>query len=131
MMVMVSSSLYSWRCTSSAKYIEFYLQILSQFVKPPSDTLLCYFNMFHLAPSPLSLSIITIILRWYFVVSLSYFTQTQYILYLTSLCSPDNGIIGPNILNKIMKFFLERHLMNLVFLILFGYVPSERAKVYV
>jgi hypothetical protein len=31
------------------------IKILSQFVKPPSDTLLRYFNMFHLAPSPSSL----------------------------------------------------------------------------
>jgi hypothetical protein len=30
-------------------------KILSQFVKPPSDTLQRYFNMFHLAPSPPSL----------------------------------------------------------------------------
>jgi hypothetical protein len=30
----------------------FIIQILSQFVKPPSDTLLRYFNMFHLAPLP-------------------------------------------------------------------------------
>jgi hypothetical protein len=29
-----------------------YMQILSQFVKPPSDALLRHFNMFHLAPSP-------------------------------------------------------------------------------
>jgi hypothetical protein len=35
-----------------------YIQILSQIVKPPSDTLLRYFNMFHLAPSPSSLQFI-------------------------------------------------------------------------
>jgi hypothetical protein len=34
------------------------IQILSQFVKPTSDTLLRYFNMFHLAPSPSSLQFI-------------------------------------------------------------------------
>jgi hypothetical protein len=34
------------------------MQILSQFVKPPSDTLLRYFNMFHPAPSPSSLQFI-------------------------------------------------------------------------
>ena len=28
------------------------------FVEPPSDTLLCYFNMFHPAPSPLSLQLV-------------------------------------------------------------------------
>jgi hypothetical protein len=28
--------------------LSFYIQILSQFVKPPRDTLLRYFNMFHL-----------------------------------------------------------------------------------
>jgi hypothetical protein len=28
--------------------LNFYIQILSQFVKPPSDTLLRYVNMFHL-----------------------------------------------------------------------------------
>jgi hypothetical protein len=33
----------------------FYLEILSQFVKPSSDTLLRYFDMFHLEPSPSSL----------------------------------------------------------------------------
>jgi hypothetical protein len=45
----MNSLLDSWRCTSSAKYIDFfYLQILFQFVKTPSDTLLRYFNMFHL-----------------------------------------------------------------------------------
>jgi hypothetical protein len=38
-----SSFLYFWRCTSSAKYIEsFYIQILSEFVETPSDTLLRY-----------------------------------------------------------------------------------------
>jgi hypothetical protein len=31
-----------------------FIQILSQFVKQPSDTLLRYFNMFHLAQSPSS-----------------------------------------------------------------------------
>jgi hypothetical protein len=35
--------------------LSFYIQILSQFVKPPSDTLFRYFNMFHLVPSPSSL----------------------------------------------------------------------------
>jgi hypothetical protein len=35
--------------------LSFYKQILSKFVKPPSDTLLRYFNMFHLAPSLSSL----------------------------------------------------------------------------
>jgi hypothetical protein len=35
--------------------IVFYIKILSQFVKPPSDTLLPYFNLFNLAPSPTSL----------------------------------------------------------------------------
>jgi hypothetical protein len=35
-----------------------FIQILSQFVKPPSDTLLRYFNMFHLEPSPSSLQFI-------------------------------------------------------------------------
>jgi hypothetical protein len=35
--------------------LSFYKQILSQVVKPPSDTLLCYFNMFHLPPSSLQL----------------------------------------------------------------------------
>jgi hypothetical protein len=33
----------------------YYIEIISQFVKPSSDTLLRYFNMFHLAPSPSSL----------------------------------------------------------------------------
>jgi hypothetical protein len=41
-----------------AKYIQFYIQILSQFVKPPRDTLLRYFNIFHLVPSPSSLQFI-------------------------------------------------------------------------
>jgi hypothetical protein len=49
--------MYSWRCTSNAKYIEFYIQILSKFAKPPSDTLHRYFNMFHLAPTPESFEI--------------------------------------------------------------------------
>jgi hypothetical protein len=35
--------------------LSFLYKILSQFVKPPSDTLLRYFNMSHLAPSPSSL----------------------------------------------------------------------------
>jgi hypothetical protein len=30
--------------------LTFYIQILSQFVIPPSDAVLRYFNMFHLAP---------------------------------------------------------------------------------
>jgi hypothetical protein len=38
--------------------LSFYSQILSQFVKPPSDTLLRYFNIFHLEPSPSSLQFI-------------------------------------------------------------------------
>jgi hypothetical protein len=36
----------------------FYIQSLSQFVKPPSDNLLRYLNMFHLAPSPSSLELL-------------------------------------------------------------------------
>jgi hypothetical protein len=38
--------------------LSFYIQILSQFVKPPSETLYPYFNMFQLAPSPSSLQFI-------------------------------------------------------------------------
>jgi hypothetical protein len=38
--------------------LSLYIKILSQFVKPPSDTLLRYFNMFHLAPSPSFLQLI-------------------------------------------------------------------------
>jgi hypothetical protein len=34
--------------------LSFYIQLISQFVKPPSDTLIRYFNMLHLAPSPSS-----------------------------------------------------------------------------
>jgi hypothetical protein len=36
--------------------------ILSQFVKPPSDTLLRYFNMFHIAPSPSSLQFFVLLI---------------------------------------------------------------------
>jgi hypothetical protein len=42
--------------------LSFYIQILSQFVKPPSDTLRRYFKMFHLAPSPSSLQFLEIFL---------------------------------------------------------------------
>jgi hypothetical protein len=38
--------------------LSFYIQSLSQFVEPPSDTLLRYFNMFNLAPSSSSLQFI-------------------------------------------------------------------------
>jgi hypothetical protein len=38
----------------------FYIQILSQFVKPPCDTLLRYFNMFH----PSAITIVSTIQRW-------------------------------------------------------------------
>jgi hypothetical protein len=43
---MDSSFLYSWRWTGCGKYIEFYLQILSQFLKSPSDTLFWQLNNF-------------------------------------------------------------------------------------
>jgi hypothetical protein len=33
-------------------------KLMNQFLKPPSDTLLRYFNMFHLAPTPSSLQFI-------------------------------------------------------------------------
>jgi hypothetical protein len=60
--------MYSFRphfCTPNdalvVRYIlSFTYKILSRFVKLPSDTLLRYFIIFHLAPSPLSLQLISI-----------------------------------------------------------------------
>jgi hypothetical protein len=39
-------------CQEYRTELGFYVQTLSQFVNPPSDTIHRYFNMFHLAPSP-------------------------------------------------------------------------------
>jgi hypothetical protein len=57
--------------------------MLSQFVKPRSDTLLPYFNMFHLAPSPSSLQFTELYLVA-LLISLSY--CRKYIRVLLKLC---------------------------------------------
>jgi hypothetical protein len=52
-------------------------------VKPPSDTLLRYFNMFHLAPSPSSL-------QFTFVISLKLKLNTKFLKTLKRKISHDN-----------------------------------------